>query len=71
MTRAAPRFPLEHKKGTRRRYDLLLFLEDETVSLLNPREDHQNSGRDESMVRSDETRRRPPLNFDAVQVLHP
>eukprot|EP00752_Nemacystus_decipiens_P017835 g15991.t1 len=36
--------------GTRRRYDLLLFLEDETVSLLNPREDHRNSGRDESMV---------------------
>lgn len=37
--------------GTRKRYNLLLFLEDETVSLLNPKEERQNSGSDESVVR--------------------
>lgn len=36
--------------GTRKRYDLLLFLEDETVSLRNPKDERQNSGSDESMV---------------------
>lgn len=42
---------LSQPPGTPRVYDLLLFLEDETVSLLNPRETCRNSGRDESMVR--------------------
>ncbi|CAM9276231.1 unnamed protein product [Ectocarpus sp. 4 AP-2014] len=36
--------------GTRKRYDLLLFLEDATVSLLNPKEERQNSGSDESVI---------------------
>lgn len=43
--------PPLYPPGTRRRYDLLLFLEDETVSLLNPREERRNSGSDERMVR--------------------
>lgn len=38
------------KGGVKRRYDLLFYLQDETVALLNPREDRRNNGRDEGSV---------------------
>lgn len=37
--------------GVQRRFDLLFYLQDETVALHNPRSEKRNSGRDEGSVR--------------------
>lgn len=37
--------------GVRRRYDVLFYLQDETIAVMNLREDKRNSGRDEGAVR--------------------